>query len=56
MLIVIDLVGDDEEVAPKAGAEEAACLDEERKRQEEAWYEWARIHEQAVPQVVPVTD
>jgi hypothetical protein len=54
MLIVIDLVGDSEEVAQKDDTE-AQRLEAERARQE-AWYEWARIHEQVVPQVVPVTE
>lgn len=52
MHVVIDLVGDGEEVAPKDDTE-AQRLEEER-RQKEAWYEWARIHEQVVPQVIEV--
>lgn len=50
MLIVIDLVGDDDIVKKDDDAKRRA--DEERRRRE-AWLEWARQHEQVVPQVIP---
>lgn len=53
MQIIIDLVGDDEDVVMD-DSKETQCLEEERKQREvEAWRDWVQQHEQVLPQVVP---
>lgn len=52
MVIVIDLFGDDDNVAKSDDAKQCA---EVERRQREQWLEWVKYREAVVPQVVPVT-
>ena len=56
MVIVVDLVGDDEDVVDSEDAKAAMVAHQEEERiRREAYLEWVQHNEQVEPQVVPIT-